>query len=252
MNRRTLIFGGLAVVILGGFAFWYLVLRSDAPPPVSLEDAVAAVTTTGAAGDEATTTTAGVAPDTSDAPTDPAASGDGFSGSWEVVPEPSFVGYRVGEELAGIGTTEAAGRTSEVFGELVVDGTTITVVDIEADLRGLQSDSSTRDGALRSRGLETDTFPSARFSLVEPIEIGEPAVGETITATATGDLTLHGVTNRVTIPIEGTLVDDNTIVVVASLVIALEDYDIEPPTGMRVLSIEDTGTIEMQLAFSRG
>ncbi len=249
MNRRSLLFGGIAVVVLGVFAFWYVALRSDAPPPVSLDDAVAAVATTGAAGDDVTTTAA--VPDTTGAPADPASSDEGFSGSWGIVAEPSFVGYRVGEELAGIGTTEAAGRTSEVFGELILDGTTITVVDVEADLRGLESDSSTRDGALRSRGLETDTFPSARFSLTEPIEIEEPAVGETITATAVGDLTLHGVTNQVSIPIEGTLVDDETIVVVGSLVIALADYDIEPPTGMRVLSIEDTGTIEMQLAFSR-
>jgi hypothetical protein len=79
-----------------------------------------------------------------------------------------------------------------------------------------------------------------------------PAEGETISATAVGDLTLHGVTNSVELPIEGSLVDGGTIVVVGSMPVTMADYDIEPPTGLRVLSIEDVGTIEPQLAFVRG
>ena len=67
----------------------------------------------------------------------------------------------------------------------------------------------------------------------------------------TGDLTLHGVTRSVEIPIQGQLLDGGAIVVVGALDVALADYEIEPPTGFAVLSIDDVGTIELQLAFTR-
>ena len=55
--------------------------------------------------------------------------------------------------------------------------------------------ASSRTASWRSR-----EFPTATFVLTEPIELGAvPADGEEVTATATGDLTLHGVTREVTI-----------------------------------------------------
>jgi hypothetical protein len=42
------------------------------------------------------------------------------------------------------------------------------------------------------------------------------------------------------------------IEVAATLEVALADHDIEPPTGFLVLSIADTGTVELHLMFRRG
>ena len=250
MSRRTsAIIAATVIVLAAAFGIWWVFLRSDAPPPVSLEEAVAGVTSTTAApaSDPApsTTTASDPTPTTTTSPT-------GLDGDWVIDTTASFAGYRVQEELASIGTTEAVGRTSVLVGGLTIDATAIIAVDVEVDMTTLQSDNSRRDGALRTRGLETDSFPTAAFSTTAPIDLGAaPAVGDTITTTATGDLTLHGVTRTVEIPIQGQLVDDDTIVVVGSLDVALADYDIEPPTGFSVLSIEDVGTIELQLAFTR-
>ena len=53
---------------------------------------------------------------------------------------------------------------------------------------------------MQSRILETSQFPTATFELTEPVDFGtEPADLEEITAEATGDLTVHGVTNSVTV-----------------------------------------------------
>ncbi len=76
-----------------------------------------------------------------------------------------------------------------------------------------------------------------------------PGEGETIAATAVGDFTLHGVTRSVAVPIEGVLTD-GFVVIVGSLDVAFADYDIVPPTGMIVLSVEDHGIIEFQLVFA--
>jgi polyisoprenoid-binding protein YceI len=136
-----------------------------------------------------------------------------------------------------------------VTGTLTIDGLRITSVEVTADLTQLRSDESRRDDRIRSSGLETDAFPEASFVLTEPIAFdAEPADGETVETTATGDLTLHGVTRSVQIPIQARRTGD-TIEVVGSLEIDFADHDIVAPNFGGFVTVEDHGTIELQLTF---
>jgi polyisoprenoid-binding protein YceI len=182
---------------------------------------------------------------------------DGLAGTWTVDPSigsfddfsASFVGYRVDETFADNRANTAVGRTPDVTGTLTLDGTSITAVDVTANLQTLQSDDDRRDGQLQRQALETAQFPEARFHLTAPIDLGElPADGATMSATATGELTLHGVTRTVDIPIQATLQGD-VVTVTGSIEIAFADYEIDQPTSFLVLSIEDHGTMELQLHF---
>jgi len=233
MNRRTIawIAGAFGVLVVAGVAVWWFVLRSDAPPAVSLDSAV----------EEAREVAGDGSP------------GGDVAGTWVPLGDgTSFVGYRVEEELASIGFTTAAGRTGDVEGSLVIEGTTVTEVSIVADMTTLRSDSSFRDGAIRRQALETDTFPTASFTLAEPIDLPAGAAdGAPFAADAVGDLEIHGVTNRVTIPLEAQLVE-GTIVVIGSTEILFADYEIDKPTAAAVLSVDDRGIMEMQLVFTRG
>jgi len=246
--KRGLIFG-IGAVILALVAGWFFFIRSDAPPPVSLEEAVAAATSTTSPGTPAPDDTTGA---TSTTVADTPPSVDGIDGSWTIDPANSFAGYRIGEELANIGTAEAVGRTSEVTGTLTASGTAITDVAIEVDMQTLRSDQSRRDNALRDRGLETGIFPTATFELTSPIDLGSvPAAGDTIETSATGNLTIHGVTQPVELALEGQVVDADTVIVVGSVDVTLTDHGIEAPTGFAVLSISEVGTLELQLQFAR-
>ncbi len=238
-KRNALIASVVALVVLAG-AVWFFFLRSDAPPPATIEDAVASVTSTTAAGGAGGPT---VAPES----TVPAR--DGLDGSWAADTDVSFVGYRIDEELASIGAITAVGRTSQLTADLDFEGSQVTAVIVTVDMTTLQSDQSRRDGAMKTRGLETNTFPEATFSLTAPIELGSaPSEGETFTASAAGDLTLHGVTQPISLDLEGSLVEGR-VVVVGSVEIALADYAIEKPTGFSVVSIADLGILEIQLAL---
>ena len=176
----------------------------------------------------------------------------GLVGSWQVVADgTSFAGYRVEEELARIGATTAVGRSTVLTGSLVFDGAAITEVVIEVDLTALVSDDSRRDGALRRQALETNAYPTTTFTLTQPIPIDSaPAEGETLSVTATGDLTLHGVTREVQIPMEGQLVGDR-VAVVGSIEIVFADYDMDSPSAFIVLEVDDHGIMEFQLVFER-
>jgi polyisoprenoid-binding protein YceI len=253
-NRWLVIAAGAVIVALLASAvvgFSYFFLRAPAPAAVGLSIATPSA---------APTESASANPASSGTPAaSSATTGEGLDGTWNVDPSigsfsdfsGSFVGYRVDEELANVGAATAVGRTPDVSGGLTLAGTTITAVDISADLSTLQSDESRRDGQLKRQALETDTFPTATFSLTQPIELGSvPAEGQVIQATATGDLTIHGVTNSVAIPLEAVLSDD-VVTVTGSIDILFADYEIDRPTSFAVLSIADHGTMEFQLKLTK-
>jgi polyisoprenoid-binding protein YceI len=254
VNRRWIIAATIALIVIGAavFATWWFMFRETAPDPASLEGARQAVSTstTEAAGPGTEASPATTAPATTAAP---AAVSAGIEGDWTIRSDgSSFVGYRVREELAGIGAKTAAGRTGAVGGGVTIAGNTVTAVDIQADLTGLESDDSRRDGAIRRQALETEAFPTAGFVTTEPIELpAGAAAGDPVSTIATGDLTLHGVTRTVEIPIDAQLVD-GVIVMAGSLEVVFADFDIEKPQSPILLSVEDRGLMEFELVLDAG
>lgn len=240
MKRRTRVVIGAAVVLVvalaaGGFALWQA-FGGSAPPPVALNSV-----------------------STSAGPTASSGAGGGLDGTWTIDATSgslaegtsSFAGYRVKEELAGTGANTAVGRTQKVSGSMTIDGTAITAMQVTVDMTTLQSDDSRRDARLRTDGLETDQFPTATFTLTQPIEVGSvPKERQTIQAVAVGDLTLHGVTRSVQVSVQAQRNGDE-IEAIGSVDVALTDYGIQAPTGFLVLSIANTGTIELHLLFQR-
>jgi polyisoprenoid-binding protein YceI len=221
----------VVVVILGGaFGFWYFVLRDTAAPEASL----AAVEQDGSTNQTSAT---------------PLTNPDG---TWTVVTGDNvFAGYRI-QELFGGDTIKktATGRTPAVSGTVTVQGNQITNVEITADMQQLKSDESRRDNTQKTDGLETDTIPTATFKLTEPITLPSvPAEGSSADVEAVGELTLHGVTKTVTIPLQTSL-KDGRINVAGGADIVLADYSISPPRSGFV-NVDDAGVFEVQLAFAK-
>ncbi|HWM19550.1 MAG TPA: YceI family protein [Ilumatobacteraceae bacterium] len=264
-RRRRLvrwIAGGVIVVaVLAGLGIWWF-FKDDAPAAVDLDAATAALdegTVPTETAEQPVTTVAAADPVTTAPATDTVATAAGVAGTWNVdtsIGEFSFedstgtfVGFRVEEELTGIGSTTAVGRTPVVSGTMTIDGTTVTAVSIEANMGEIVTNDSRRDDNAR-RALDTDEFPTATFVLTQPIELGEAAAaGEPVAVDAIGDLTIHGITTPVTIPLEAQLVD-GVVVVVGSIDIVFADYGVSVPDAPIVVSAEDHGIIELQLFFT--
>lgn len=258
MSKRIklLIVGVVAVVAVAGGAVWWF-LRDDAPKEVSLEDAVEQVqsssTTTTTATDD---TTAG----STETTTADSTSADGIEGDWTVDTTTgdfdyesatgTFAGFRIKEKLSGVGDTTAVGRTGDVSGGITIEGTTLTKATFQVDLTSITTNESRRDSRVQD-ALETGDFPTATFELTSPVDLGSAATtGGPVKVTATGDLTIHGETHSVDVAIEAQLVN-GTVVVVGSTDITFSDYGVSVPQSPVVLSVSDSGTVEMQLLLVR-
>ena len=242
---KALAFAAVLVFALIGAGLWWF-FDDDAPAEVNLQNAVEQVQDTTASVSSSTTISA--------------ATDDGVSGTWAVDTETgdfdyetatgTFAGFRIAEKLSAIGSTTAVGRTGDVAGSVTIDGTTVTAGSFEVDLTTITTNESRRDDKVQS-ALETGTYPTATFTLTAPIDLGEAAAsGEAVSVVATGDLTIHGVTKSVQLPLEAQLVN-GTIVTVGSVDITFADYGVTVPKSQIVLSVDDHGTLEMQLLLTK-
>lgn len=224
----------LLAVVVGPFVYINFI-REDPPERLTLDDAPASEEVDDADGTSSTSP--------------PAATGDGIDGAWTVAADGNQAGYRVKEVLFGQ-DAEAVGRTSGVTGSLEANGSTIAAVEVVVDMTTIESDESRRDGQFDGRIMSVDEFPTATFTLTEPIDLGSlPAEGEEITVEATGELTLRGVTQDVTVTLAAVL-RDGTIVVNGSIPIDFDDYEIPDASGGPA-SVGRTGELELLVVFTR-
>lgn len=175
-------------------------------------------------------------------------------GAWSVA-DGSVAGYRVREKLAALpAQSDAVGRTNDVTGTLTVrrSGSQLVAeeISVQVDVSTLESDESRRDNRIRTSGLESDQFPTATFTSTQPVML--PAgteAGQDVTAAVTGDLTLHGVTKAVTIPLDIRLTGAQGEVV-GSLTFPFSDFGMSPPSIGGFVSVEPDATLEFRLLLA--
>jgi polyisoprenoid-binding protein YceI len=235
--RRVLIVSSIVVVLAGGAAAWWLT-RDTAPPPLSVDD-VGQQEPAGSAGPAVT----------------------GLDGSWTVERgSDSQAGLRIVEDrFGGLRDNTAVGRTSAVTGEMTVAGTTVSSASFRVDLSKIRFTDdpglsvADRSKYLQTKSLETDRFPDATFELTKPIQLAQPPrSGARVVASATGDLTLHGVTRSVTFDVEAKPVGSTIVLATAEPVkVRLADHGIDAPEITGVAKVRDTGEFEFLVVLRR-
>ena len=262
MRKLWIAIAVAAVVVIGAGAFiYFVVFPNDSPPPLTLSTTGTTVaagspatTGAGASSDPSVTSPDGSA-DASSSDAGVAITADNLAGTWKVT-DGSIAGYRVREKLAQLpAKSDAVGRTSDVTGTVTIDGSgsafTATAADVSVDVTTLVSNSDRRDGQIKRRGLQTDTFPTATFKLTQPATIPAEALnGSPVTVQARGDMTIHGVTKSVTIPLQ-TQINGDKVEIVGSLTFPMSDFGIEPPTIAGIVDVESNATLEFQVFLAK-
>ncbi|MFC8599844.1 YceI family protein [Isoptericola sp. NPDC057191] len=222
MRRRTkvLVGAGAGLVVLGGAA----VLVGPGLYADHVNRAAAAVPALSASG----------------APLgDPAALG----GTWDVAAG-STAGYRVHEVLRGADAT-VTGRTDQVTGQVTVEGGTLTAGEVHVDVASIATDEPPRDAYFRGSVMDVGTFPTASFTLTEPVRLTAGATDVDLT----GELTVHGVTRDVVVPAQ-VAGDDGGVQVVGSAPVTFADHGVTPP-ALGFVRVDDHGSVEFSLHLER-
>lgn len=144
--------------------------------------------------------------------------------------------FNIYEELNGSPFT-VVGTTNQVAGDVVVDlanPNTSQVGEIVIDLSTLRTDNGNRDNAIRSRILQANQ-EQYRYGRFVPTDIaGLPtspvAVGDSITFTITGDLTLVEVTRSVTFEMTLTVESETRLVGRGVTQILYPDFNLRIPS----------------------
>ncbi len=170
-----------------------------------------------------------------------------LNGTWTTTGA-SQLGYRVQEVLFGQSNT-AVGRTNAVTGHITIDGSQVTSAAFSVDLTKVTSDESRRDNSFQNRIMDTATFPTASFGLTQPLPLSAiPADGVTISARASGNLTMRGATHAVVVDLTARRTG-NRIEVTGSIPVRFADWNIPNPSFGPVTT-QDHGVLEFLVVFS--
>ena len=227
MKPRTLLIGVVAVVALFAVAYFTL-FNTDSPSKLTLE-------TKGA--------TAAAPP-----------AGD-LAGTWTVA-DGSVAGYRVREKLAQLpAPSDAVGRTGAITGQVTMTDRggafSCSNANFTVDVSQLKSDQAKRDNKVRTMGLETDKYPQATFAAAGPTLIPDDAVnGKATTVPVQSDLTLHGVTTKVSIPLQVQR-DGNQIKIVGTYQFSWSDFGMTAPSLQPFVSVTGNPTLEFSLLMAK-
>ena len=161
--------------------------------------------------------------------------------------------YRVRERLMGHDLdNDAVGTTKDITGRLFVDAQGHVVRDssrIVVTLTNLTSDQARRDGFVKRRTLQVDSFPTA--TLVPTAFRGGtgtlPTSG-TATFELLADLTVRGVT-RPTVWKVTARADGGAVTGTAVTTFTFKDFSLDQPRVPVLLSVADTITLEYDFRF---
>ena len=163
----------------------------------------------------------------------------------------SQVRFEIDEDLRGALNT-VVGTTDQVAGQLSVNladlsQTQVGVIQINA--RTLVTDNDFRNRAINNAIIDTGQFEFITFT---PTAVeGLPAsatVGETITFTLVGDLTIRDITQPATFTVEATAVSETQLTGTATTVVNRTDYDLQIPSVPSVANVEEE--VELYIDFT--
>jgi len=212
----------LAVGVVGGPFVYIHFIAAKAPAPLTLTKSTPSATASSSSSSTST----------------------GLNGTWSVT-SGSQVGYRVNEILFGQSNV-AAGRTSSITGSVTIAGTTVSKGTFTVDMTTVTSDQQRRDNQFNGRIMDTSSYPTATFTLSNPIVLSSiPAMGVPSSTQATGALTMHGTSKSVTFTVKGQRTASG-IEVAGSIPIVFADWNIPNPSFGPVTT-EDHGILEFAI-----
>jgi polyisoprenoid-binding protein YceI len=151
----------------------------------------------------------------------------------QVDTQKSQIKASVDEPLATLRDTPTADATFQIVsGEVEGDPANVAAtgrVNLVIDATTYNSGSDHRDRKILSSALQTGQYPTITFSSTRIENVDVEAPGAMGTATVIGDLTLHGTTRRISVPVSITMSPDGIFSGDGSVTFDYTDYGVKVP-----------------------
>ena|ERR1051326_3127173 len=177
--------------------------------------------------------------------------------TFQIVPDQTTVSYSVHENLIIENKPDnvAVGTTHDEEGSFQIRTGADPVVasmNVSVDLRTLQSDSDRRDNYIQRNTLETQTYPKATFVSTCATNLPTNYVeGQTANFQITGNLTMHGKTNKAVFDVQGKL-ENGTTTGTATTTIFMTDYGMDPPNLANIAISENKVVLTIEYTAKEG
>jgi len=169
------------------------------------------------------------------------------AGRWTVSPA-SQAGYRVEKQLMGR-TVEVVGRGPVGEGWMAATEREVFAGEFVVELAGLRTDNPQRDSAFRGRIMETETWPEARFTLTQPVDLTLRGRDGVLRGELVGELEMRGRRRETVFAYEARL-EGGVISIVARTTAAFADWGISNPSQPGVI-VKESAELEVQLELRR-
>jgi polyisoprenoid-binding protein YceI len=119
-------------------------------------------------------------------------------------------------------------------------------------MASVTSDQSQRNAQFDGRIMNVSAYPTAAFTLTDPIALGNlPPEGTVGQYPATGTLAMHGVTKQITFTVSAEK-SAGSIYVLADIPIVFSDWNIANPSVGGLVTTQNSGTLEVLLHLTQG
>ena len=172
---------------------------------------------------------------------EPAAAAGGLV-IFEISQDESEVRFELDEDLRGSRIT-VVGTTDQVAGQIALDLSdlsTAQVGEIQINARTLATDNNFRNRAIQNEILDTGDYEFISFVPTAVNDLpASAAVGEEISFTIDGDLTVRDVTEAVTFTVTATAVSETQISGTATATVLRDTYGLTIPEVPNVANVEN-------------
>jgi len=155
----------------------------------------------------------------------------------------SWVGFHLEDTIE-----EIDADTKKVSGSIDADPANLAAasVTLTIDTASIDSGMKMRDDDMRDTYLETKKYPTATFKSTGVTGPASVAPAQSADLKVAGDLTLHGVTRRIVVPVHLTLESPKRAHVTSKFTIRMTDYNVTVPQKL-VLSVANDVDVKFDL-----
>lgn len=149
-----------------------------------------------------------------------------------------------------LGTTNVhnfQSKVTQISGDLVISGKKVQSLKVDVPVKSIKSNEKLMDKKTYE-AFDAEKHPTITFQLIDAVV--QKATAEDIDVVLTGNLTMAGVTKKVTINTNGKVLKAGTFQFMGSVALKMTDFKMKPPTAMLgMMKVGDAITLKFSIVL---